>query len=182
MDSDDKLIEAARGEDSAFEVLVRRHYEKTFGLCWSLLHDHAAAQDATQEIFIKVYRRLESFQKNASFSTWLYRVAANHCLDILRKNRRERREPLETFLDREAAATPQAAASLETSDLIEKALNRLSPQERLILTLREAQGLSYEEIAQTLECSLDAVKARLKRARQGLKEEARHFLEPGSVS
>lgn len=125
-------------------------------------------------MFLKAYRNLNRFRGEASFATWLHRLAANHCLDMLRRDHRRPTQPLEA-----ASSTTEPGnliTLLEDADLIARVLAQLPPDYRLILTLREAQGLSYEEIAQTLECSLDAVKARLRRAREALTHAAQHFL------
>ncbi len=152
------------------------------GLCTSLLSDATQAEDAAQEIFIKAYQALSSFQGNSKFSTWLYRIASNHCKDLLRKRSRQKTESLDALIEKsgdevqnlwEPSVDPRNASG--ASDLVEKLLSSLSPDERLILTLREVQGLSYQEIAETLKCSLDAVKSRLRRARETIEEKTRHF-------
>jgi RNA polymerase sigma-70 factor (ECF subfamily) len=153
-----------------------------------MLGERSSAEDAAQDAFIKAYRSLEGFKGGASFSTWLYRIAANRCLDLLRRRAREKSESLEVLLERESAAlrdllpqSPDAALAVERADLAERVLGHLPPDYRLILTLREVQGLSYRELSSALGCSLDAVKARLKRARKTLEGALRHFLEPGNV-
>lgn len=145
------------------------------------------ADDAAQEIFLKAYQSLKSFKAAATFSSWLYRIASNHCLDLLRRKAREKTESLDAILENNGERLDQmlsasdAARSAEDADLLERILACLPPEYRLILTLREASGLNYEELAQTLNCSLDAVKGRLKRARQQLEEILRHFSELGNV-
>ena len=153
-------------EEKAYAELVRTHQAKVLRLCASLLGE-SDAEDAAQEIFIKAYRSFDSFRKDAAFSTWLYRIASNHCRDLLRKRARQKTEPLdelpELFL---SSGDPRGKT--EKADLAEQILLTLSPDERLILTLREVEGLSYQEIAEVLSCSLDAVKGRLKRLREAL--------------
>jgi RNA polymerase sigma-70 factor (ECF subfamily) len=170
------------GNTGDYAPLVRAHQAKILGLCASLLSDATQAEDAAQEIFLKAYRSLSTFKGGSKFSTWLYRIASNHCMDLLRKRSREKSESLDALLERtdegkrksfEPFTDPREASN--ASDLVERLLGTLSGAERLILTLREAQGLNYEEIAQTLNCSLDAVKSRLRRARQALEEKKRHF-------
>ena len=157
-------------------------------MCTSLLADSSETEDAAQEIFIKAYRSLGAFRGNASFSTWIYRIATNHCKDLLRKRARQRTESWEALVEAEGeklhqllADSPDPRVQLESSDLIERVLSHVSPEYRLVLTLREVEGLSYQQISQTLGCSVDAVKARLRRARQELQDKVRHFLEPGNV-
>ena len=157
-------------------------------LCVSLLGNETEAEDAAQEIFFKAYRSLASFRKESAFSTWLYRIATNHCRDLLRKRSRHKTESIEKMLEEAGDAaeriltpSPNSRSATENADLIEQILSRISPDERLILTLREVQGLSYQEMAEVLRCSLDAVKARLRRARETLEEQARHFSEGWNV-
>ncbi len=161
---------------------MRSYQAKVLGLCTSLLSDASRAEDAAQEIFIKAYQALGSFKGNSKFSTWLYRITANHCKDLLRKRARQKTESLEALVERSGdevqnlwgpSVDPRNASGV--SELVEKLLSGLSAEERLILTLREVQGLSYQEISETLQCSLDAVKSRLRRARESLDEKTRHF-------
>ena len=170
------------GDKDSYAEIVRSYQTKVLGLCTSFLSDASQAEDAAQEIFIKAYQALRSFQGNSKFSTWLYRIAANHCKDLLRKRSRQKTESLEALIEKsgdevqnlwEPSVDPRVASG--ASELIEKLLSSLSVEARLILTLREVQGLSYQEIAETLQCSLDAVKSRLRRARASLDEKTRHF-------
>jgi len=184
----DLVRQALGGDPDAFANLVRRHHPDILGLCISMLHDASLADDAAQEAFLKAYRSLDKFRMDSSFSTWLYRIASNTCLDFLRRKGRERSQSLDSLQEGEErrvrelfAAQPEAPVSEEDADLLERVLARLPEDYRLILTLREIQGLDYKELAETLDCSLDAVKARLKRARQRLEAIARHFSEPGDV-
>jgi RNA polymerase sigma-70 factor, ECF subfamily len=184
----DLIPKILSGDTAAYAEIVRTHQAKVLGLCASLLGNATQAEDAAQEVFIKAHQSLRSFRGDSAFSTWLYRITANHCKDLLRKRSRERTESLDAMMEEtaegiqkffEPSSDPRGA--LGASDLIEKLLSSLSPEERLVLTLREVQGLSYREISKTLECTLDAVKARLKRARQTLEEKVRHFSGVGDV-
>jgi RNA polymerase sigma-70 factor (ECF subfamily) len=189
MSEDAELVARARGgDDAAFAELVRRHHAAIRGLCLSMLDDAAEADDAAQEAFLSAHRALGRFRGQSTFGSWLYRIAANGCLDRLRRRKRERSESWEALLEergeaieRLLAAEPDAARSLEDRDLVARALALLSPEHRLILTLRETQGLDYRELTRVLDCSLDAVKARLRRARLNFEELLRHFLEADNV-
>lgn len=162
------------GDAQAYAELLRRHQEKVFGLCLSLLKDSSEAEDAAQEIFIKAFKALASFRSQSAFPTWLYRIAHNHCLDLLRAKTRHRTESWEELLEKEGERLHRlfTAEKVEEKDwdpeLVERLLSKLDPEDRLILTLREVQGLSYTELAQTLEISLQAAKSRLRRARERL--------------
>lgn len=187
-DEKDLIARAQAGEQDAFAELVRRHHGAIIGLCVSMLGDRDEADDAAQEAFIKAYRGLSRFQRDAAFSTWLYRIASNHCLDRLRRRAREKSDSLEALLesggDSAEAVLPQASSevrAVEDADLVARALACLPADYRLILTLRETQGLDYNELTVALDCSMDAVKTRLKRARRLLEEKLRHLLGPTSV-
>ena len=153
-----------------------------------MLSTETLAEDAAQEIFIKSYQALDQFHAKSSFATWLYRIAANHCTDVLRKIARSKTESWEALLEKEGekveallTASSGDEQSVEDSDLITKLLSHLPENYREILILREMHGLSYQELAETLKCSIDAVKARLKRARQDVEQKARHILKINSV-
>jgi len=186
---DREVIQRIRsGEKETYADLVRRYQAKVLRLCTSLLADATLAEDAAQEIFLKAYQGLDTFRGEALFSTWLYRIAANHCKDLLRKRIREKTESWETLVEEQGEQLQQLltspenpTSSLANTELVERVLSHLAPDYRLILTLREVQGLSYRELAEALGCSVDAVKARLRRARQDLQEKLRHFFGPGNV-
>ena len=167
---------------------MRKYQARTLRLCTVLLNDPTLAEDAAQEIFLKAYEALPSFRGHATFSTWLYRIASNHCLDLLRKRQRERTESWDALIEESGeeaqpllSAPQDPKTTLANTELVQRALAQLSPEYRLILTLREIEGLSYQELTEALHCSLDAVKARLRRARLELLEHLRHFLDARNV-
>lgn len=189
METDEQLIaRVLDGQQAAFADLVRRHHAKVHALCASMLHDRAAADDAAQEVFLKAYDHLADFRGDARFSTWLYRVATNKCLDARRAESRRRSESLEALTEGEdeklrwLLADPRDRLHfIEEADLVKKVLDRLPEDHRLILTLREMQGLDYKEIAETMECTVDAVKARLQRARRDFRDTLRHICPSDGV-
>ena len=172
---------AASGDDESFAELVRRHAPRVRALCAATLRGDDAADDAAQEAFLKAHRALGRWSGEAAFGTWLHRIAVNHCLDLLRAAARRKTDSLDEMLEADGAALGRAlseespARALEDRDAVERLLNRLNSEQRLALTLREVDGLSYEEIAESMSCSLDSVKARLKRARAELLKMSRHF-------
>lgn len=179
-------IHSGRSQDYAH--LVRKYQARMIRFCSSMLSDSILAEDAAQEIFFKAYRALAAFRNDSSFSTWLYRIGANHCKDMLKKRSREKTQSWEALVEEKGEQIEELLASdagqlssLANRELADKLLSQLPPDYRIILTLREAEGLSYEEIAETLKCSLDAVKARLRRAREALQIKLRHFSKPMSV-
>ena len=181
---DSSIIQSVlAGDTAAYSELVRRYEGRIRRLCVSLLKNETEAEDAAQEVFIKAYQSLRSFRQTSSFYTWLYRIASNHCLSFLRSKKRRPAESLDALLETEGgkmealfSKSPNPRAAFEATDLIERLLSDLRPHYRLILTLREIEGLSYEEISQVMEISLDAVKAQLRRAREEIGQKMRHFL------
>ncbi len=176
--SDEQLVDKfKKGSEEAFEGLVDRYEKRVYTLAYRFTGNHADAGDLAQEVFIRVYRALPKFRAESSFSTWIYKVAANVCRDELRKQRRRKTVSLENI---QAAQGEIAIADnsqspeefVERRDLqvrVQRYIDQLNEEQRLILLLREMQELSYEEIAEVLECSLGTVKSRLSRARSALK-------------
>jgi RNA polymerase sigma-70 factor, ECF subfamily len=159
----DLVSRAQTGQLDAFEELVRRHRLATFRVALRMLGDESDAEDATQDAFVQAWRNLGGFRADAAFSTWMYRIVTNRCLNMLRARRRTEQLPD----DREAPASRPdriAEARWQVEDL-KLAILRLTPEQRGPLVLRELQGCTYEEIAEALDLSISAVKSRLHRAR-----------------
>jgi RNA polymerase sigma-70 factor, ECF subfamily len=169
---------ARKGDKDAFRHLVETHQDRLFGLVLSMVSNREQAEDLVQEIFVKAYFALESFEGHSSFYTWLYRIASNHCLDYLRKHRPDQislDRPLTedsemTFEDTlQAPRTEHPESSVEDPSEAASLLAALEPDQRLILSLRELEGRSYEELADMLNCPVNTIKSRLNRAREALK-------------
>lgn len=177
---DDTLVRRSReGDLDAFEELVKRYEGKVYTIAYRFTGNHADAGDLAQEAFIKAFQALRSFRGDASFATWLYRIASNVCRDELRRQHRQKKVSLEEVMAQPGgnpslvAGGPSPQECLERNEiqeLIQSQLDSLSGDHRLILVMREIQGLSYEEIAAALDCTLGTVKSRLSRARQTLKQ------------
>jgi RNA polymerase sigma-70 factor (ECF subfamily) len=172
----DEMIVArvCAGEDTLFALLYQRYRAKTFALAYGMTGQREQADDLTQDIFLRVYQRLSTFQGHAKFSTWFYRISLNCCLNYCR---RERSSSTRLTSATEVAApmlvevrrTEEAHEALlrqEIQQQIKLALLSLKPQLRMLLILKEIEGLSYDEIAERLECSTGTVASRLNRARQ----------------
>jgi RNA polymerase sigma-70 factor (ECF subfamily) len=166
------LRRLARGDDAALTELVRRHQARIYQIAYRLLRDPLEAEDATQEVFLKVYENPQRYEPKASVAAWLHRITVNHCLNLLR-----RRRPQETLDQSEGVNPPDPGASplevLEEQDLnrrLEELLNSLPENQRRALILKRFAGLSYQEIGEELELSAQAVDGLLKRARQFLKK------------
>ena len=174
------------GQIQAYAVLVRKYQTRIRGYCLGVLGNGADADDAAQEVFIKAYKGLGSFQGRARFSTWLYRIAVNHCWDLLRSAARNRVESWEALREQEGESLEARTVVLPEARLddraqqVQEVLDRLPEQYKTVLILREVQGLSYQELADALGCSMDAVKARLRRARRELEARFKERFEHGS--
>jgi len=159
------LRRLAGGDPAALADCFRVHGARVWRLARALLGQAADADDATQEIFLRVREKAAGFGGRGSFSGWLRRLAVNHCLNLLarRRSRQERVEALEP----DSLAVP-APVALDTLDSLERALARLPDDQRAALALREIEGLSYREIAGTLAIPIGTVMSRIARARERL--------------
>jgi RNA polymerase sigma-70 factor (ECF subfamily) len=180
---ENRLIEQSRqGDEEAFGTLVQKYKTKVFNLAYSFMRDRETADDLAQEVFIKVYYALGKFQFKSTFSTWLYRIAVNHIKDHLRKQGKERHVSIDD-LGREPAQPEDEIQKLEKAQenadrkkLLHKALQSLPKKHQVILTLRDIQGHSYEEIGGILKLSPGTVDSRLHRARKMLRNRIAPFL------
>lgn len=162
----------------AFEQIVQTYQTKVYNIALSITGNHHDADDAAQDVFVKVYRSIGAFSFHAQFSTWLYRVATNVCLDYLRKRKRGSTVPLDTddadepqLQVADTAPTPEFAfEQKETIRLVRQAIANLSDEHKKVIVLRDLSGLTYEEIAAIEQCSVGTVKSRINRARQNLKK------------
>lgn len=188
MQSDSMVISRARrGEQAAFGELLSRYRAPVFNLCLRMLKNRDDAEDIAQEVFIKVFGMLERYDERYAFRSWLFKIAANQCIDFIRKNRVKLLsldEPMKyqgEEIDREfpdARETPDE--ELERSQLGEilmEIAGELPPHYRSMIVLRHQEQLSYDEIAEILDLPLGTVKARIHRARAMMKEKLkrRHF-------
>jgi RNA polymerase sigma-70 factor (ECF subfamily) len=180
METDEqKLVDdARRGDSKAFRALVERYQRRAYAVALGMLHDADEARDICQEAFLKVYRNLAGFEGDAQFFTWLYRIVMNLCIDHLRKRRGEKQEFDETQdsadAGDESGIAPRRlgfdpARALQDKELrqhLHQALEQLSPTHRAVLLMREVEGLSYQEMADVMECSIGTIMSRLFHARK----------------
>lgn len=185
-DPDRDLIQALQGEDpaarrDALSALYDRHQRRVLNVALRVLGDFGAAQDVAQDVFINLERSVRTFRRDASFVSWIYRITVNRAIDF---RRRMARRPAAKMGDmpvgletsglpgREAAAQPdEPVTRSEAAQRVQTALMRLSPKLRAIAVLRYVEGLSYEELAESLDCSIGTVKSRLNRAHSALQRE-----------
>ncbi len=171
------LIKRAQSSDAAaLEALLKLYEKRVYNIAYRYMNNEADAYDMAQEALIKVYRGIRSFKGQSAFSSWVYRLTVNTCLDGLRKRRKvplSLDHVLENGASFEAGAgdsPEQCALSLESAEDIQRAINSLSDDHRQVVVLRDINGLTYEEIAYSLDISVGTVKSRLNRGRQRLRE------------
>lgn len=187
------LIRKAAAQDAAaFEQLMLLHQKPVYNICYRMAGNPDDALDLSQEVFLKLWRTLPQYQFDAAFTTWLYRLTQNVCIDFLRRQKRQQHVSLTVEDDEEAGkelSIPDCAPSPEEQVIfnekqvaIETALRALPPDYRQVLELRVVRNLPYEQIAQILDVPVGTVKSRLARARLQLKRklEAGNIFTPGS--
>jgi len=179
--TDRELVEKAKqGGQDAFERLVLDNQNRVYSLALRLTGDREEAADLAQEAFVRAWQGLSSFQGGSSFSTWVYRLTTNVCIDHLRKKkRREAVEPAVSLDDGDSGWAEPADWELDPQRLLEKSergqalargLEQLPDWQRRVLVLRELSGLSYQEIGQALDLDIGTVKSRISRARLSLRK------------
>ncbi|MBI2218074.1 MAG: sigma-70 family RNA polymerase sigma factor [Candidatus Rokubacteria bacterium] len=174
------LVERLRaGEPRAFEELVRAYQHRVFGIAVRMLGSRAEAEEIAQEVFVRVHRSVARFRGDAALSTWLYAITSRVCLDRLgaaeRKVAREGDDALLALRDDQ----PDPPATLERKELeraLHQAIAGLPDERRLVVVLRDLEGLSYDEIAAALDIEVGTVKSRLHRARMELKDRLEKWL------
>ncbi|MBI3284572.1 MAG: RNA polymerase sigma factor RpoE [Burkholderiales bacterium] len=185
---DQQLVERVqRGDKKAFELLVSKYQRKLMRLVSRLVYDHAEAEDVVQEAFIKAYRALPNFRGESAFYTWLYRIGVNTAKNhLVTQGRRTPTstdadvEEAETFVDADGLRdinTPESLlASKQIAETVNAAMSSLPEELRNAITLREIEGLSYDEIAEVMLCPIGTVRSRIFRAREAIAEKLRPML------
>ena len=187
---DARLIHAAlRGSDHAYKQLMRKYHDAIFSFVYRMIHDREQVEDLTQEAFIKAFGSLRSFNEEYAFSTWLYKIATNNCIDYIRKRK------LQTFSIDKPIESKDSDFAFELSDdtyeadrgmisdertvLLNRAIDTLPEKYRKVIHLRHVEERSYEEIAEELDLPIGTVKAHIFRAREllykQLRDKIRHY-------
>ncbi len=177
------------GNLDCFEELISVHQQKVYNMALRMLGNEQDALDISQEVFIKVYKSLSSFQETASFSTWVYRIATNSCLDFLRKNKERKKDlsldaqmvfedgEVSLQLEDQTADVEKSLLQKERMQVLYEAIDHLRDEHKKMIVLRELQGLSYQEIADITGMNLGTVKSKMNRARLALKNALEKYRE-----
>ncbi len=174
LDDDFSLIKRfIEGDESTFNLLVVRHKEKVRNIIYLTLNNHELVDDIAQEVFLTVYKNLGRFRFESQFTTWLYRITINKCKDHLRKIKI--RSIFTSIKDEEEdfgySTSPDEK---DVAEIVRKAIDQLPEKLKIPLLLKDIEGLSYQEIAESIQCEIGTVKSRIFRAREGL----RNILKP----
>lgn len=189
--ADSSLILRCQADDAAaFNEIVARYKNKVYNYVNRMVHGVADAEDITQEIFVRAYLSINSFQGRASLNTWLFRIATNICIDYNRKH--GRLKGLTTSLQKDDSAEDadselqiadgryqpeRLALNKELGEQLQAAMNELPEKHRSVVLLHDIEGLAYEEIAGIVDCPVGTVKSRLFNARMALREKLSHYVD-----
>ena len=179
--SEDLMAKTAEGDELAFEILVRRHQTSVLNLVYRYVGDRTKASDLAQEVFIRVWRAAKSYAPKAKFTTWIYRITANLCLNELKSIKgkkliqleaeEEDRQSTNYKTNSDDSQSPEdLLLAEERSRQVSGALQSLPENQRMALILKRYDNLSYDEIAKIMECSISAVESLLVRAKRNLQE------------
>jgi RNA polymerase sigma-70 factor (ECF subfamily) len=170
MPTDEELMSRVAGGDmDAFEDLVRRHQQSALNVAYRFVGDASRAEDIVQDAFLRLLAAAERYRPTAAFRTYLYNIIWHLCVDFYRKSRPVRLRPADARPDR-SPGPAETALRRERADLVRRAVDALPPRQRMAVVLQHFEGMSYDEIAEALECSSSAVDALLVRARRKLKD------------
>ncbi|MEC7754625.1 MAG: RNA polymerase sigma factor [Bacteroidota bacterium] len=184
------LLALRNRSEEAFRQLVEDYKDKVYNTCLSLLKNEEEAEESAQDVFMEVYRSVESFRAEAKLSTWIYRIATTKSLEKLRRMKAKKRFAWMRSLSGGVAQGFQSADWMHPGVAMEQqenakallaAIDKLSDNQRLAFTLHKLEGLSYEEVAHVLQVSVSSVESLMFRARQNLKKQLRNFYEKNMI-
>jgi RNA polymerase sigma-70 factor (ECF subfamily) len=185
------MLRVKHGDRAAFAELVEKYKQPVMNLVYRTLHDETEAEDLAQNVFLQVYKSARRYESRARFSTWLFTIARNLCLNEIRRRSRHpadsieeshtehEDQPRQQFEDKSSVAPPEKLLHGELAQKIEEALAELPENQRTAILLCRQEELSYEEIARVLGCSLSATKSLIHRGRETLKEKLKPYLRTG---
>ena len=185
------MLLVKQGDSDAFSQLVEKYKKPVMNLVYRMIRDLAEAEDIAQNVFVQVYKSAERYQVSSKFSTWLFTIARNLCLNEIRRRTRhpadsmdashpdQEDQPLQQYEDKKAVSAPDRLLQGELEAKIEQAVAELPENQRLAILMCRQDELSYEEIAQVLGCSLSATKSLIHRGRETLKQKLKPYLRSG---
>jgi RNA polymerase sigma-70 factor (ECF subfamily) len=186
------MLRVKQGDRAAFAALVEKYQQPVMNFIYRTLRDETEAEDLAQNVFLQVYKSAYRYKRSAKFSTWLFTIARNLCLNEIRRRSRHPAEsldathpesedqPLRQFEDKENPLPGESLLQQELTEKIEQALAELPENQRTALLLCRQDELSYEEIAEVLDCSLSATKSLIHRGRETLKQKLKPYLRTGA--
>jgi RNA polymerase sigma-70 factor (ECF subfamily) len=186
LSSEDLMDRIAKGDHDAFEILVNRHQTSVLNLIYRFIGDRTQARDLAQEVFLRIWQSAKGYEPKAKFTTWMYRIATNLCLNELKSARRKKwvsffgsregaGDSMEESLSDDAPSAEDLLLTRERNHHITDALQSLPPNQRMALVLKRYDELSYQEIARIMGCSVSAVESLLVRAKRILQEKLKDF-------
>lgn len=182
-DERDMIERASRGDAAAFNHLMAQHERRMYAVALRMCGNREDAQDCLQEAMLRVYRAIGGFKGQSSFSTWVYRITMNTCLDELRRKKNRQNTSLDNLLDLgwspadESNAPEKQAMRSELRRNLNRAIQELPEEMRSAVVLRDIQGFSYDEIARMLEINVGTIKSRISRGREKLREKLKENAE-----
>lgn len=170
------ILRCQEKDSAAMGTLIVQYQHWVYNIAYGLLGHREDAQDTTQDVFLSVWQNIHKFQFRSRFSTWLYKIVKNKCLNVIDQKKRRKTDPMEIddtqpWVPLNTVTPEQEVLRNEQTEILHAALGRLKESYRTILILRELRELSYEEIAEILNCTLGRVKSRLHEARKALRQE-----------
>jgi len=176
------------GDVESFELLISSYDKRAYNIAYRIMGNEEDAKDMAQEALLRVFKSIKDFKGQSAFSTWLYRIVTNVCLDELRRRKNDKYVPLESTVQTDNGElhmelcsdkeTPESAYErVEQRELITKAIRELNDEYKSVIVLRDIQGFSYDEISNMLDCSLGTVKSRINRARTMLRDKLKASME-----
>jgi RNA polymerase sigma-70 factor (ECF subfamily) len=185
------MLRVKQGDWDAFAELVDKYKQPVMNLVFRMLHDAAEAEDLAQVVFLQVYKSANRYEASSKFSTWMFTIARNLCLNEIRRRSRHPADsldashpehddqPLQQFEDKSTFSPPEGLLQSELEEKIEQALAELPENQRTAILLCRGDELSYEDIAKVLGCSLSATKSLIHRGRETLKQRLKPYLRSG---
>lgn len=185
------MLRVKQGDTAAFTALVEKYKQPVLNLAFRMLRDSTEAEDLAQNVFVQVHKSCHRYEVASKFSTWLFTIARNLCLNEIRRRSRhpadsldathpdQEDQPLRQYEDRKNFSPPESLLQGELETKIEEAIGELPENQRLALLLCRQDELSYEEMARVLDCSISATKSLIHRGRETLKQRLKPYLQTG---